>query len=161
MKFLLIALSFIFVGCGSLEQAKRAFVKKYNHENFDDFRGTSLFLRTSDRNGKYLIYFWRAPQERPYILKVGIADSSIAEIDYSWIEDSSRIDKDTTDRLVKKFLRYKIVGLAVDSSKNVSVNFDADYHNNIVRISDQRYFERSPKSWWSNITDNWYEDKKQ
>src|SRR5450631_2437437 len=114
MRFFLIALSFIFVGCGSLEQAKRAFVKKYNHENFDDFRGTNLFLRTSDRNGNCLIYFWRDPQKRPYILNVSIADSSISTINYRLIEDSSRIDLDATNKLVKKFFRYQVVGLAVD-----------------------------------------------
>lgn len=161
MRFFLLALSFVFVGCGNLEQTKREFVKKYNHENFDDFRGTSIFLRRWDRNGHYyLMYFWRRPQKRPYVLTVNIADSSIAKISYDWIEDSSRIDKDATNKLLKKFFRYRVAGLEVDSTKNVFVNFNSEANDGIVRISDQRFFEHSRKSWWTNITGDWFENKK-
>ncbi len=42
----------------------------------------------------------------------------------------------------------------------LSSNFNSEANNNIMRISDQRFFEQSSKSWWTNIAGDRFEYKK-
>ncbi|HEX9511697.1 MAG TPA: hypothetical protein VF939_14505 [Puia sp.] len=160
MRFFFIVILFAFVGCGNMEQAKRAFIKKYNNENFDVFQYKSILIRTFDRNRNYIIYFFDDTHKEPYVLTVDKADSSITRISYDLIKDSSQVDKDEMNKLIKKFFTYQVPALGVDSNKNVIVSFDGDEHNNIVRVSNQHFFEHSRKSWWTNITSDWFEHKR-
>jgi hypothetical protein len=126
-------LALLIAGCTSASQRREAFLQQHAQENFQQFRGLSLFIRGSDHQSNTVLVLADSrldslcPNMTPLtFIAVKTADHSIQSITNNFDAVCSRqLSTEQIHRLVVAFLSYKVHNLMVDGYGNVYVGFDA------------------------------------
>ena len=165
--FAIFLLHIILLLYNSCEQHKREkeFLDKYEYEDFSQFKGVNMEIRSYDDSGKILI-----PGRIDFLkndsLKFGYYTLKMDTQDYNipymhWICADKEVELDTIrlKHLAQTFMKYKIPGLYVDTAGNVFVYIKDFETMAFVRFANENErLKRSKEYTWKKIknTDNWY-----
>ncbi len=148
---------------------ERAFLIKYEFEDFSQFNNTHIFIRGVD-NERNPIILMNAPDLVNDTSRIGLyvvvldeKDNNIIRTNWTLKRDSTIIvDADTLQlqQLAQRFMQYEIPRLDVDEQGNVFV-YLADVETlAMVRFANENELQkRSKETKWKNIKSNWYKSK--
>jgi len=155
---------FLFNSC--IGQSKeKAFIAKYEFEDFSQFNDVHVFIRGVDRERNPII-FVNAPNSVSDTAKVGIYvvvldKKSNQIIETKWTLTENYVDADTIklQQLAQAFMKYKIPRLKVDEQGNVFVYLKDFETLALVRFENERELLKNPNKKWKIIKGNWYKPK--
>ena len=145
---------------------EKAFLSKYEFEDFSQFENASVFIRGGDGEGNPIIFI-NAPHFIRDTSKVGgyvvILDKKNAQvIGAKWSLTKSYVNADTVklQQLAQTFMRYKIPRLNVDEQGNVFVYLKDVETLALVRFANENELQKHSKEGnWINIKQNWYKPR--
>lgn len=145
---------------------EKAFLSKYEFENFSQFENTSVFIRGGDCQGNPIIFI-NAPHWVRDTSKVGcyavVLDKKSAQvIRAKWTLTESNVNADTLklQQLAQTFMQYKIPRLKVDGQGNVFVYLKDVETLALVRFTNENeLLKQSKEMKWVRIKKNWYKPK--
>lgn len=149
-----------FMSCKNYVDNKK-FAEKFNHEHFEIFKNSSMFIRSSDENGEEVIFAYDETiadslDNGAYVITVDKRSKQIKNKSCQLMKDSTIVDKGRLEKLVLKFTEYPVGYLGVDSGNNVFIGLRSNTSPDLVRLSDTKY-QFNPYEKWERIKDNWYE----
>ncbi|MDR1761472.1 MAG: hypothetical protein LBR55_03380 [Bacteroidales bacterium] len=144
---------------------ERAFLIKYEFEDFSQFNNTHIFIRGGDGKRNPIIMI-NAPNLVDDTSRVGLYVITLDKKNYQVIEakwmTEYYVDADTIQlqQLAQRFMQYEIPRLDVDEQGNVFV-YLADVETlAMVRFANENELQkRSKETKWKNIKSNWYKPK--
>ena len=156
---------FLFNSC--IGQSKeKAFIAKYEFEDFSQFNNVHIFIRGGDRERNPIIMI-NAPHlvndtSRIGLYVVTLDKKNYQVIEAKWTLTEYAVNADTVklQQLAQAFMNYKIPRLDVDEQGNVFV-YLADVETlAMVRFANENELQkRSKETKWKNIKSNWYKSK--
>lgn len=165
--FAIFLLHIILLLYNSCEQHKREkeFLDKYEYEDFSQFKGVNMEIRSYDDSGKILI-----PGRIDFLkndsLKFGYYTLKMDTQDYNipymhWICADKEVELDTIrlKHLAQTFMKYKIPRMDVDTAGNVFIYLKDVETLALVRFANEDELQkRNRESTWTKVknTDNWY-----
>lgn len=149
--------------CNSKQGKYEKFVEQYNDENFEAFKNTSMFIRSSASNGGEIIFAYDEPisstlNNGAYVITIDEIKKEIKNTSCHLMKDSTIVDKKKLEMLAIKFIEYPICYLGVDSSNNVFINLKANESPDLIHFADLKYKTEKYKN-WKQVRENWYEKK--
>ncbi|WP_019969200.1 hypothetical protein [Segatella maculosa] len=150
-----------------IEQSKeKAFLAKYEFEDFSQFNNVSVFIRGGDSERNPII-FVDAPHLVRDTSKVGcyvvILDKTnyrIINAKWTLIEDSVNADTVKLQKLAQVFMKYEIPRLDVDKDGNIFVYLKDVETLALVRFANENELQKRNKEVkWINIKHNWYKPR--
>lgn len=146
-----------------IEQSKeKAFLAKYEFEDFSQFKNVSVFIRGRDSERNPII-FVDAPHLVRDTSKVGYYVVILDKRNYQIIKakwmTKYDVESDTLklQHLAQTFMQYKITRLKVDGQENVFVYLKDVETLALVRFANENELQkRSKEVKWINIKHNWY-----
>jgi hypothetical protein len=165
MRLTGIILAVLFFGCNDHSNMNSEFVKKFGNESFDEFKNTSMFIRSGDRDGGLIIFTYdnKIPPDLnngAYIVTVDWKKKKIKSTSCHLMKDSTIADRQKLEKLALKLIEYPIDYLSVDSSNNVFISLRMNVRPDLVRFSNLKYKTDKYKE-WKQVKDNWYENKEE
>jgi hypothetical protein len=144
---------------------KKAFLAKYEFEDFSQFKNVSLFIRGGDSERNPIIVV-DAPHLVRDTSKVGfyvvILDKKTDQvIKAKWMTEYD-VEADTLklQQLAQTFMRYRIPRLDVDTAGNVFVYVkDVETLALVGFANENELQKRSKETKWINIKSNWYKPR--
>jgi hypothetical protein len=144
---------------------KKAFLAKYEFEDFSQFKNVSLFIRGGDSERNPIIVV-DAPHLVRDTLKVGCYVVTLDKRTYQVKEAKWMIEYDVEadtlklQQLAQTFMRYRIPRLDVDTVGNVFVYVKDVATLALVRFANENELQkRSKETQWINIKSNWYKPR--
>jgi hypothetical protein len=138
---------------------ERAFLAKYEFEDFSQFNDVSIFYRSQN------VIFINAPNLVYDTERVGVCviildkNNQIIKTKWTLTEDYVNADTVQLQQLAQTFMKYEIPRLNVDKQGNVFV-YLADVETlALVRFVNIDELLKYPKREWVNISNNWYKPK--
>jgi hypothetical protein len=148
----------------TIKRSEKEFLNKYEYEDFSQFKGVYMGIRSYDDSGKIIITgtieFLKNDSLKfgDYTLKMDTQDYSIPYM--HWICTDKEVELDTIrlKHLAQTFMKYKIPRLHVDTAGNVFVYIKEDAHSFVRFANENERLKRSKEYTWKKIknTDNWY-----
>jgi hypothetical protein len=138
---------------------KKAFLNKYEFEDFSQFNGASVFYRGQN------VIFIDAPDlvydTAKVELYVVVLDKKNQIIETKWMtEDNVNADTLKLQQLAQAFIKYEIPRLNVDKQGNIFVYLKDIETLAFARFVNESKFLKYPYSEeWINIKSNWYKPK--
>lgn len=140
---------------------EKAFLAKYEFEDFSQFKEVNIFKRGGDENNQALVI------DVPYFvnntLKTGCYIVTLDRKKYQVIRakwtTESNVNADTVklQQLAKTFMQYKIPRLSVDEQGNVFVYLRDVETLALVKFANENELQkRSKEVKWINIKHSWY-----
>ena len=151
---------FLFGSCVGVSY-ERAFLAKYEFEDFSQFKGVDMAFRGTDKHGN-LGVFGYAPQLINDYSKVGYYILILDRENYQVIETRLARTEFSADTiklqlLARTFIEYEIPRLKVDTQGNVFV-----YLKNFETLALARFADSDLPKYphkWVEIGNNWYKPK--
>lgn len=148
------------------QSKEKAFIAKYEIEDFSQFKGVDMALRGVDKQGN-LCVFGYAPHLVNDSAKVGyyiviLDGESYQAIETKLVRTEYYADADIVklQQLAQTFMQYKIPRLKVDEQENVFVYLKDFETLALVRFADENELQkRSIEVKWINIKYNWYKSR--
>ena len=148
------------------QSKEKAFLAKYEFEDFSQFKNVSVFIRGIDSERNPII-FVDAPHLVRDTSKVGcyvvILDKKnyrIINAKWTLTKDSVNADTVKLQHLAQAFIQYKIPRLQVDEQGNVFVYLKDVETLALVRFANENELQKRNKEVrWINIKPNWYKPK--
>ena len=145
------------------QSEEKAFLAKYEFEDFSQFKNVSVFIRGGD-NQRNPIIFVDAPHLVRDTSKVGCYVVTLDKKTYQvikakWMTEYD-VEADTLklQHLAQTFIMYRIPRLDVDTAGNVFVYLKDVETLALVRFIDEKEMLKDPRE-WINIKDNWFKPK--
>jgi hypothetical protein len=145
------------------QSEEKAFLAKYEFEDFSQFKNVSVFIRGGD-NQRNPIIFVDAPHLVRDTSKVGcyvvmLDKKTTKVIKAKWMTEYD-VEADTLklQHLAQTFIMYRIPRLDVDTAGNVFVYLKDVETLALVRFIDEKEMLKDPRE-WINIKDNWFKPK--
>jgi hypothetical protein len=139
---------------------KKAFISKYEFEDFSQFNGVCCYIRGVDENKNPIIF---ANPEcgniTPYIIVLDKKNYQV--IRTRWEITADRVITDTIklQQLAQAFMKYEIPRLDVDEQGNVFVYLKDFETLGLSRFVNESELLKNPNKKWKNIKSNWYKPK--
>jgi hypothetical protein len=145
------------------QSEEKAFLAKYEFEDFSQFKNGSVFIRGGDSQRNPII-FVDAPHLVRDTSKVGcyvvmLDKKTTKVIKAKWMTEYD-VEADTLklQHLAQTFIMYRIPRLDVDTAGNVFVYLKDVETLALVRFIDEKEKLKYPRE-WINIKDNWFKPK--
>lgn len=146
------------------QSKERAFIVKYEYEDFSPFKGINVFKRGGDGNNQILVmdvsYFVNDSSKTGcYVVTLDKKNHHVTKA--KWTTEY-HVDSDTTklQQLAQVFMRYEIPRLNVDKAGNVFVYLKDIETLALVRfVNESELQTRSKETRWISIKGNWYKRK--
>jgi hypothetical protein len=143
---------------------KKAFLNKYEFEDFSQFNGVSVFIRGGDSEKRVIMI--DAPDLVNDTTKVGLYIVAFEKKNYQiietkWTLTENNVNADTLklQQLAQAFMKYEIPRLDVDKDGNVFI-YLADVETlAFARFVDNSEFFKNYQKVRKNIKGNWYKPK--
>ncbi len=167
MTKLLVIICFIMLCFNScIEQsAEKAFLAKYEFEDFSQFKNVSIFIRSVDSERNPIIFI-TAPHLisdtsdiRCYFVKLNRKSHQIIEA--HWMaEHHVEADALKLQQLALTFIKYRVPRLKVDTIGNVFVYMRDVETLALVRFVNKKELQKQDKEIkWVEIGHNWYKPR--
>lgn len=150
-----------FTSCN--EQSKvKAFLDKYEFEDFSQFNSVSVFIRGVDGENNPIVMInaphWIYDTSRVGLYVVILDKKSNQIIETKWTLTENIVDADTVklQQLIQTFIKYRIPRLNVDTSGNVFVYLKDNETLALARFINNSEFTKYNIEAWRNIKGNWY-----
>lgn len=147
------------------QSKERAFLAKYELEDFSQFNNVHIFIRGGDRERNPIIMI-NAPNLVNDSSRVGLYVVILDKKDYQvieakWTLTEYYVDADTIklQQLAQAFMKYEIPRLDVDEQGNVFVYLKDFETLALARFVDESELLKNPRKKWTNIKGNWYKPK--
>lgn len=144
---------------------KKAFLAKYESDDFSQFNNFHIFIRGRDREGNPIIgvnapnLVYDTARVEFYVVIFDKQDYHVKEA--KWMSENN-VNADTVklQQLAQTFMKYKIPRLNVDEQGNVFV-YLADIETLALArfVNESELLKRSKEMKWKNIKGNWYKPK--
>jgi hypothetical protein len=143
---------------------EKAFVVKYDIEDFSQFNNVHIFIRSGDRersvimvNAPFLVH--DTARVGLYVVIFDNKNYQILDTKWSLTKDYVNADTVKLQQLAQTFMQYKIPRLNVDEQGNVFV-YLADIETlALVRFVNESELLKNPNRKWENSKGNWYKPK--
>lgn len=142
---------------------EKAFLSKYEFENFSQFKNASVFIRGGDGEGNPIIVIDAQHLVRDtskvgcYVVILDKKSDRIIRSKWTLTEDKVNADTIKLQQLAQTFMQYKIPRLEVDEQGNVFVYLKDVETVALVRFANENELKkRSKEVKWINIKGNWY-----
>lgn len=143
---------------------KKAFLDKYELEDFSQFKKVNVFKRGGDENDQILAmdvsYFVNDTSKTGcYIVTLDKKKHYVTKA--KWATEY-HVDSDTAklQQLAQIFMRYEIYRLTVDVAGNIFVYLkDIETLALVQFANEEELKKRSKETKWINIKSNWYKRK--
>jgi hypothetical protein len=153
-------ISLLFLSCGGLTEEK-AFLAKYEFEDFSQFKGIEVHKRGGDENHQMLTMIVSNLQNDSS--KAGFYLVTLDKINFHVVEanwtNEHYVYPDTLklQQLAQTFMNYKIPRLCVDTVGNVFIYLIDIETLSLVRFANENeLLKRSKEVEWTKVKDNWY-----
>lgn len=159
MKFtalLIISLSIL----GGCKENPQEMVESFEQEDFDSFRGITVYYRSAGDGLNTSIYFINRNDRDcgPYVITVRRSDNKVLKISNHLLTYcNSYFDEPTIDSVFGKFLDMNIGYLKVDTVGNVYINPYEGAEPTLIRVTPE--FDKSKLNSYQLIKDKWYIQK--
>ncbi len=147
------------------QSKEKAFLTKYEFEDFSQFKNVSVFIRGGDSERNPII-FVNAPRLVRDTSNVGcyvviLDKKNYQVIKAGWmVEYDVKADTVKLQQLAQTFMQYKIPRLRVDGQENVFVYLKDVETLALVRFANENELQKRNKEIkWINIKHNWYKPK--
>ncbi len=155
----------LFLSCNSrsnqysIHNNNQNFVAKFGEENFENFAKKGVILRSFDsvNIGRFFVNPNIYLNNGVYIVSINVNNGNIVYESTQLIKDTSQLDKQSLNNLAKKFIKYGIYHLYVDSLGIVYINTMSMKRANLIRFPKLKYKTEEYKK-WKKIKANWYEN---
>ena len=154
----------LFNGCAS--KYEKAFISKYNLEDFSQFNGVDMSFRGADKQNNLVIYGYapdlinNTSKVGYYLIRLKKPDYQVVEMEWTLIENNVKADTIKLQHLAQTFIMYRIPRLNVDTAGNVFVYLKDVETLALVRFTDENELQkRSKEAKWININHNWYKSR--
>jgi hypothetical protein len=147
--------------CSVQERANKAFIEKYEKENFDAFINTSVFVRSKDKDGDIMVFVGDLEKEEcgaPFIVTVYQESKKVKSTSRHLLKDTCEVDEERMIKLALKYREYGIGFLKVYENRNAFFNVVEAERPTLIRFSDMKYKTEEYKD-WKQVKGNWYEKK--
>lgn len=150
--------------CG--QSKEKAFIAKYELDDFFQFNGVSLFLRGLDKQGNFIVVgYTKLNNVNPekYVSYGIFLDAQNQIIKTDWViqnnNDYANIDTLLLQQIAQSFMKYEIPRLDVDVEGNVFVYMKDVETLALARFEKDSEFLKKYIDEWVNIKGNWYKPK--
>ena len=164
-QILISNLTIILLFCGCAEQSREdEFLAKYEFEDFNQFKGTNIFVRNFDKQGNLIIIGYAPDLKNDstktgyFYMKLDAKNHQAIKTTWTLTEDYADADTVKLQQLAQAFIKYDIPRLKVVKNGNVFVYKNLEKLA-FVRFVDDNELLKSSHRKWSNITGNWYKPK--
>lgn len=146
--------------CGQTKE--KAFLTKYEFEDFSQFNNADMMRRGVDRNDNICVFGY-APHLVIDSSEVGgysmALDRNYQVVRFGFTQKKHHVVADTLklQQLAQAFMKYEIPRLNVDEQGNVYVYLKDPGTLALVRFANEEELQkRSKETEWINIKHNWY-----
>jgi hypothetical protein len=166
MKILIISglIVFLFNSCSA--NYEKAFISKYNLEEFSQFNGVDMSFRGADKQKNLVIYGYapdfinNTSKVGYYLIRLKEQNYQVVEMKWTLIENNDKADTIKLQHLAQTFIMYRIPRLNVDTAGNVFVYLKDVEKLALVRFANENELQkRSREVKWINIKHNWYKPR--
>jgi len=145
------------------QSKEKAFIAKYEFEDFSQFNNVHIFIRGGDSEKNPIIMI-NAPNlvndtSRVGLYVVILDKKKYQVIETKWTLTEYYVDADTVklQQLAQAFMKYEIPHLYVDIAGNVFVYLRDVETLALVRFANKsELLKRSKETKWIKVKDNWY-----
>ena len=145
---------------------EKAFLAKYEFEDFSQFKNVSVFIRGRDSERNPIVFVDAPHLVRDtsgvgcYIVILDKKNYRIINAKWTLTKDSVNADTVKLQYLAQTFMQYKIPRLQVDEQGNVFVYLKDVETLALVRFANENELQkRSKETKWINIKNNWYKTR--
>lgn len=145
---------------------KKAFLAKYEFEDFSQFKNVSVFIRGGDSERNPIVFVDAPHLVRDtsgvgcYVVILDKKNYRIINAKWTLTKDSVNADTVKLQYLAQTFMQYKIPRLQVDEQGNVFVYLKDVETLALVRFANENELQkRSKEAKWINIKNNWYKPR--
>lgn len=153
----------LFWCCGGLTEEK-AFLAKYEFEDFSQFKGIEVHKRGGDENHQMLTMILSELQNDSsnsgfYLVTLDKINFHVKEANWT-NENYVYADTLKLHQLAQTFMNYKIPRLYVDTLENVFIYLKDIETLTLVRFANENeMLKRSKEMKWIKVKENWYKPK--
>jgi hypothetical protein len=157
----LLILIFLFVSsCNCRRMNSDEFIQEYDSVDFSLLKGKYIFLRSGDILSNTAIYFLyeNALDCGPYAITFDKTNQNILKIKNDMVLEScgkDYLDKSQIEKIVKRFVKYKLHSVMVDYNDNVYLEY--------VKDNSEIHFMRKSRDYivldtirYKHYKGNWY-----
>jgi len=145
---------------------ERAFLAKYEFEDFSQFKGVNIFKRGTDKHNNPLLvmdaqhFINGTSKVGCYVVILDKKNYQVIETKWTLIENYVNADTIKLQKLAQTFMKYEIPRLNVDIQGNVFVYLaDIETLALVQFINESELLKRSKETKWVNIKNNWYKSE--
>ncbi len=143
---------------------EKAFLSKYEFEDFSQFNEINIFKRGGDENYQCIVidvpFFVNDTIKTVYYIVT--LDRKRHQVTGTKWTIGSYIQADTVklQQLAQTFMQYNIPRLEVDEQGNVFVYLKDSETLALVRFSNKKELQKhSKETYWTNVKHNWYKPR--
>lgn len=150
-----------FTSCNEQTRVK-AFLAKYEFEDFSQFNNVSVFIRGVDSENNPIVMIdaphWIYDTSRVGLYVVILDKKSNQIIKTKWTLTENIVDADSVklQQLIQTFIKYRIPRLNVDTAGNVFVYLKDCETLTLARFVGDNEFTKYNIEAWKKIKNNWY-----
>lgn len=148
------------------QSKEKAFLAKYEFEDFSQFKNVSVFIRGGDSERNPIIFVDAPHLVRDtsdvgcYVVILDKKNYRIINAKWTLTKDSVNADTVKLQYLAQTFIQYKIPRLKVDEQENVFVYLKDVETLALVRFANENELQKRNKEIkWINIKHNWYKPR--
>ena len=145
---------------------EKAFLAKYEFEDFSQFKNVSVFIRGRDSERNPIVFVDAPHLVRDtsgvgcYVVILDKKNYRIINAKWTLTKDSVNADTVKLQYLAQTFMQYKIPRLQVDEQGNVFVYLKDVETLALVRFANENELQKRNKEIkWINIKHNWYKPR--
>lgn len=145
---------------------EKAFLSKYEFEDFSQFENASVFIRGGDDEGNPIIVIDApllvrdTPKVGCYVVIMDKEGDNVIRTKWTLTENNVDADSVKLQQLAQAFVQYNIPRLEVDEQGNVFVYLKDVETLALVRFANEKELQkRSKEMHWINIKHNWYKPR--
>ena len=155
---------FLFNSCAT--NYEKAFLAKYEFEDFSQFTGVDMIFRGTNKENNLVIYGYapdlinNTSKAEFYLIVLNNQNHQVVEMDWKLLKNKVKADTIKLQHLAQTFIQYKIPRLKVDEQENVFVYLKDVETLALVRFANENELQKRNKEIkWINIKHNWYKPK--
>ena len=161
-KLFILILLLLGYGCNCHLQQEQKFLEKYGNEDFSDYKGSTLFYRGIDEDGRKMVAGFVSTQQgtcNSCFINAFVSNNSNCKLLYDTILFGEVLDTAFVQNKVTRFLEFEISELRVDTCGNVAIAFSEDYLELYMFVDENEVQRRSKEVKWKKVVGNWYKPK--
>lgn len=142
---------------------EKAFLDKYEFEDFSQFKNVSVFIRGQDIEKNPIVMVnapsWVNDNAKTGLYVITLDKTNYQIINTKWTLTEGRVNADTVmiQQLAQTFMQYNISGLKVDEGGNVFAYLNDAETLSLVRFNDINETQKEDKKVkWIKNRHNWY-----